>query len=214
MSWRGSWKAGLVSGAVFAVVASGCGGSHPLASGKPVHRAPTSTTTPSTTPPTHAVHVRLMSGQLLTANLPASPLGTSKSIASGVDLKVWEAQRSAGAVTVIFSLDEVGSSVGVSDETDLEEGLTTNEPGNTSFPDGTDNVSIFDPANLTDYETFCQVAGNGNLSNCLDSADDVFLNATGDSEYFAAVVAAPPASVQTATFVSGVGSVPDIPISG
>jgi hypothetical protein len=163
-----------------------------------------------------------MSGQVMTANLPVSPLGTTKSIATGVSLQVWEAQRSAGAVTIVFSLNDVnGGNISTNGEgdndtddvTNLEEALSSN-PNADLESDGTSNVSIFDPANVTDYETFCKVAHNGELSDCLDSADVVELQHNGATQYFAAVVAEPPMSDKRGTVVTGVGSVPDVPISG
>jgi hypothetical protein len=163
-----------------------------------------------------------MSGQVLSTILPAQPLGTTKSITDGVSLQVWEAQRSAGAVTVVFSLDDVsGGNISTNGEgnnntnyeVDLEEALSSNPIG-AGQTDGASNVSIFDSANLTDYETFCRVASNGVVSDCLDSSDVVDLQQNGASQFFAVVVAAPPASDTSGTVVTGVGSVPDVPISG
>jgi hypothetical protein len=163
-----------------------------------------------------------MSGEQLTANLPATPLGTSKTIASGVKVEIWAAHRSAGAVTIVFALDDAsGGNISTDgdgnndtdDESNLEEALSSN-PANHYGNDGVSNVGLFDTNNLTEYKTFCKVARDGTVSDCLDSADVVELQHNGARQYFAVVVAAPPASVRTATVVTGVGSVPDVPISG
>jgi hypothetical protein len=165
------------------------------------------------------VTLTLMSGRRVAFKLPAAPLGTTKSITDGVNLEVWAAQRSAGGVTVVYALDDVsGGDISTDGSGDvpvvtvLSDALASDN-GNYA-DDGASNVGLFDATNLTEYQTFCQVASDGTLSDCLDSADDVSLEKDGARQYFAAVVAAPPASATSATVVTGVGSVPDVPISG
>jgi hypothetical protein len=135
------------------------------------------------------VRIALMSGRRMTFTLPAMPLGTTKSITTGVNLEIWAAQRSAGAVTVVFALDDVSAgdlSENTEDLNDLTDALSPDNDSN--YPaGGEENVGLFDPANLTEYQTFCQVGSDGNLFACPDSDDIVELQQNGARQYFADV---------------------------
>lgn len=168
------------------------------------------------------VNLPLSGGGRARAQLPRQPLATTATIAPEVNLEVWQVARSGPTVTVVFALHDTdttpGGSLDVSDEVNLQEALDLNASNpNASTAERVNNVAnnvgLLDTSALKDYETFCNVTTGGTLTNCLASVDNVNLG-SGGRQFMAAVVAAPPASTKTATLVTGVGSIPDVPISG
>ncbi|MCU4184346.1 hypothetical protein K6U06_08235 [Acidiferrimicrobium sp. IK] len=198
--------------AAMALTACGGGGGHPKAGRQ---QTPTTTGTAAG----RQVSLALMDGETVQASLPDRPLGTTGTIASGVNLEAWQAQRSGSAVTVVFALNNTTDhAVSVSDETSLGDGLDLNSanpnaPISARVNNVVDNVGLLDTSSLKNYETFCNTSASGTLTDCLGSADNVSLSA-GGRQFFAAVVAAPPSSTKSATLVTGDGSIPNVPISG
>ncbi|MDQ2729535.1 MAG: hypothetical protein M3Y91_17110, partial [Actinomycetota bacterium] len=132
----------------------------------------------------------------------------------GVDLEVYELQReSPQAVLVVFALHVVGSSsIGIGDQTSTQEELDANLGTVGGGPGAVSGVSIVDLTGLKQYLPY--MSDPTVDSTCLCSQNQFNSADSGDVDYFAAVVAAPPAGVTTVSFQTGLGTIGNLPLSG
>lgn len=205
------WR--LVTAVCVAMTTTACsGGSH-------AKQGTHSTSTTTVARSGRQVTLALAAGGTVRAALPAQPIATTRSIANGVDLEVWQVQRSRPAVTVVLSLHNTSAqNVSGPDESRLESALDLNNGKAGDDNPVVNNVGLLDTSALKNYGTFCNTNVSGVLTNCLGSADNFYTSALkftpGYNLFIATVVAAPPAPTKTVTLVTGVGSVPNVPISG
>jgi len=143
------------------------------------------------------------------ASLPGQPLGTSGSAISGLDLEVWLLQRSGShAMLVVFALHNPGSERVPTGITAAALSANHNSAGSTNTVSG---VSAVDGSGLKQYLPFMVRPGDDQTCVC----SDIQLNdyGPGERDYYAALLAAPPSDVRTLTVVTGLGSVPNVPLS-
>lgn len=142
------------------------------------------------------------------ADLPDKPLGVVHTSISGLDLELWSLQRENKVVNVVVALHNTGSSalssyLQVTQSLDEEGSQATNQ---------LNNLGLLDTGALKEYKVFAKVSDIGDVKDCLCSITDITSLKAGARSFYAAVVAAPPA--QKVTFVSGVGSISNVSISG
>jgi hypothetical protein len=148
----------------------------------------------------------------VSAEVPGTPIGSTPTSVPGVTLQLYVARRvGPQAVLVVFGLATTKPVVsGGEEDYDLSEGLSANPvEANISVSE----VSLFDPAGLNEYETYMV---NPDIdATCLCSAFDRGPGLPDDTvTYYAALVAAPPADVTSVSFVTGVGTISDVPLGG
>lgn len=154
------------------------------------------------------------------AEIPDQPIGSVPSNIAGITLQLYLAKRQdPGAVLVVFALQISPPGVTTLDGSDLGvvEALSANydtAPEN-RLQASVSEVGLLDPAGLKEYETF--MADPSRDGTCLCSLIDPGLNngtINPGTYYFAAFVAAPPPSVTSVSFVSGLGSIGNAKVSG
>lgn len=146
------------------------------------------------------------SGPSVSAILPSKPLASTPTDVTGVTLQLYLAQRvQPNVVEVVFSV--TGASSG-DDQNEVQADLSTNATDNVL---ATSNVALLDPVGLKEYQPF--MADPTNDSTCLCSDTDLWLGNSPAPVYFAALLAAPPPSVQTVSFESGLGSIPNVTLT-
>lgn len=142
----------------------------------------------------------------VSAILPSKPLASTPTDVTGVTLQLYLAQRvQPNVVEVVFSV--TGASSG-DDQNEVQADLSTNATDNVL---ATSNVALLDPVGLKEYQPF--MADPTNDATCLCSDTDLWLGSSPAPVYFAALLAAPPPSVQTVSFESGLGSIPNVTLT-
>jgi len=190
---------------------AGCGGAHKAVS----HKA--AAAKPGSTGPTRAMKFQLADASTgpVNAEVPSQPIGSTPTSIPGITLQLYLAKRqNPGAVLVVFALevDATGvTSLGVSPGP-IRGGLSaTADESNTDA--SVSGVALLDPAGLKKYETF--MADPRNDISCLCSlVEPGFSNINPGTRYFAALVAAPPPSVTSVSFVTGLGTIGNVTLSG
>lgn len=151
----------------------------------------------------------------VTTQVPAKPLATTRTFVPGVTLQLYVAQRvGRDAVLVVFALDVPGEGINVDTETQMDEALSSagsDTTGERNPWDSVSGVSLFDPAGLKQYQTY--MADPANDDTCLCTIGLSGYNFLPGSNYFAALLAAPPGSVKSVSFVTGLGTVGDVTLS-
>lgn len=177
------------------------------------------TSTPTTSPRGRArtMHFRLAdasSGPVVTS-VPPRPLAATPSSVPGVVLQLYVAQRvGTRAVLLVFALDVHGSeahdSFGVFT---YAMGLSVNSGsvGESCGSCAVSAVSLLDPVGLKEYQPF--MSNPANDQTCLCSAIGPAHLKSGEL-YFAALVAAPPSSVHSVTFLTKMGSIGNVHLGG
>ncbi len=116
---------------------------------------------------------------------------------------------------MVFAL-EFGASASTSGSTAhaMTQGLSANA-SNTVSNGANATVSggsLFDPTGLKEYQTF--MSNPAIEQTCLCSQIEPGVpSSTGTTSYFAALVSAPPASVTSVSFVTGLGTIAGVPLS-
>lgn len=147
----------------------------------------------------------------VSAILPSKPLASTPTDVNGVTLQLYLAQRvQPNVVEVVFSVTGASSS---DDQNEVQEYLSTNESNIVDSRGvlATSNVALLDPVGLKEYQPF--MADPTNDATCLCSDTDLWLGNSPAPVYFAALLAAPPPSVQTVSFESGLGSIPNVTLT-
>ena len=200
-------RIGALAVLITAGLLAGCSGSHPGAA----HPA---------AGPGHQMRFRLADAATgpVTTRVPSQPIGSTPTSVAGLTLNLYVVQRSGPqAVLLVFGLVSsrpVGDEASQTDN-DIWEGLSANYyngVGNSESP-SVSGVSLLDSANLKQYLTYN--AHPDVDADCLCSALSRNISfRPGAVEYFAALVAAPPAGASSLSFVSGLGSIGDVQLSG
>ena len=152
------------------------------------------------------------SGGPVTTKVPATPIASTPSSLGGMTLQLYVAQRAdPGAALVVFAL-QLRSARNYYWQT-VSSALSAN--GSQEGSATVSGVSLLDTAGLKEYETF--MAKPSDDATCLCSSvgeSGVTNNPSSGVYYFAALVAAPPASVTSVSFVTGMGSIANVSLSG
>jgi hypothetical protein len=190
---------------------AGCGGGggHKAATAKRPARTPAGSS--------HLMQFKLADDSTgpVTAQVPRQPIGTTPASINGVTLELYLAKRvQPGAVLVVFAL-KFGPSASTSGST--ADAMTEGLSADSGSPSSIDNpsvsgVSLFDPTGLKEYQTFMSNPAVDLTCLCSQIQPGVPYSAPSTS-YFAALVAAPPASVTSVSFVTGLGTIADVPLS-
>lgn len=152
----------------------------------------------------------------VTSLVPAKPLGTTPTFVPGLTLQLFVVKRvSRSAVLVVFALG-VPAGIPVGTETQVDEALsdggnTISAPDRSNAWDAVSGVSLFDPLGLKQYQTY--MADPANDDTCLCSIGLSGYNFMPGNNYFAALLAAPPAKVKSVSFVTGLGTIGDVTLS-
>lgn len=199
---------------VIVLVVAACSGSHQAAA-RPTQQGPAT----SSQGRLAARTMRFVLGdkQLgpVTAQVPATPLGTTPTTVPGVTLELYLAERvSRNAVLVVFALNVPSGGISVGLETQMNQalsGLGNDINGDRNAWDAVSGVSLFDPVGLKQYQTY--MADPTDDDTCLCTTALTGYNFQPGSNYFAALVAAPPANVKSVSFVTGLGTIGDVTLS-
>lgn len=148
----------------------------------------------------------------VSAVVPAKPVGTTPTTIPGVTLGVYLAKRlNTNAVLAVFAVQIPAALAGSATlESSLAQGMDANY-GRTSNVLAVSGVSLFDPAALKEYLPFMANPSDDATCLCSNLASASFIHA--GTVYLAALVAAPPAGVSSASFVTGVGTIPNVPLT-
>lgn len=143
-----------------------------------------------------------------TSVVPDQPTATTPTSVSGVTLQMYLAKRIApNAVLVVFALV---APTGIS-----QEGIYASLSANGGGVDATvSGVALLDPTGLKEYLPYMGDPSNDRTCVCSNLFNSSAGLTSGNTPtYFAAVLAAPPESVQTVSFVTGLGTIPNVTLS-
>lgn len=149
----------------------------------------------------------------VSVEVPSQPIGTTPTSVPGATLALYVAKRTgANAVLLVFAVNITPSTADNGDLTgNVQSGLDAN--ANSGDFTAASGVSLFDPTGLKQYLTY--MSNPQDNKTCLCTAlNGVFNNGGPGTRYMAALVAAPPASVTSASFVTPLGTIANVPISG
>lgn len=150
--------------------------------------------------------------------MPTQPTASTPTTIPGVTLQVYVAERAEPrAVLVVFALqvDASGASTVNANGLALFQGLSANYLNGTSnsITPSVSGVAMFDPSGLKLYETY--MADPSTDSSCLCSRiDNTYAGNKPGTYYFAALVAARRATVTSISFVTGLGTIPNVALGG
>lgn len=156
----------------------------------------------------------------VSAEVPSQPIGSAPTSIPGMTLDLYLVKRARpGAVLVVFglTLNTTAATAIHGNPSQVVQGLSQNYLSGTAnaIAPAVSGVALLDPAGLKEYETFM---GNPNYdSTCLCSQIDpglAGLSTSPGTYYYAAMVAAPPAGVTSVSFVTGLGTIASVPLSG
>jgi hypothetical protein len=149
---------------------------------------------------------------MVSAALPDKPLGTSGSAISGLDLEVWSLTRSGDkAMLLVFAMHNPGTSPVKTGTATARLSAAKNSVEKNTGTNTVSGVSAVDGSALKQYLAYMVNPADDNT--CLCSAVR-FSDFTPDQrEYFATLLASPPAGVKSVTVVTGLGSVANVPLA-
>lgn len=211
MKARRGWTAGLAAAGLVGSVFAGWSGSAGAAT--PHHQRPAPSTRPARSGAARQMTFRLAASSAgpLTASVPRRPLATTPTSITGTTLQLYEAKRiSGGAVLVVFALVAPANA----DRANVIGALSVNGGGSQASVSG---VALLDTTGLKEYLPYMGDPTKDGTCVCSDSIDsDIGMGSQSTrvvTTYYAAVLSAPPASVDTVSFVTGVGTIPDVTLS-
>jgi hypothetical protein len=143
--------------------------------------------------------------------VPNQPVGSTPSTIRGVTLQLYVAKRiTANAILAVFALNIQSSVENASLPGTLIRPLDANWGSNNSNVQSVSAVSLFDPTGLKEYLPY--MANPKDDATCMCSN---IASAFGDAgvSYMAALLAAPPSSVTSVSFVTGLGTIANVPLS-
>ena len=147
----------------------------------------------------------------VTTEVPAQPIGSTPSTMPGVTLQLYVLRRvSANAVLAVFALNIQGSVVNAALSGTLVEPLDANWGSNNNV-ESVSAVSLFDPAGLKEYLPFMANPRDDTTCLCSNIAAGGVFNSAG-TFYMAALLAAPPSTVTSLSFVTGLGTIANVPL--
>lgn len=163
------------------------------------------------------MHFRLAntSAGRVTAEIPTQPIDSMPSSIAGVTLKLYLVKRQHDAVLVVFALQVDPSAASIGLESSIDQALSYNASSTFAANpiETVSNVGLVDPVGLKEYLPF--MSDPKKDTTCLCSTlsggpyDEEHRTVTN---YLAAIVAAPPPSVKSVAFVSGMGSFANVPL--
>jgi hypothetical protein len=186
---------------------AGCTGGSPDAA-TPTGSGGSGATT--STGPTTSRSFELVGFSPLTVDVPDEPLATAGASLAGSQLEVYLAEREGQAVTVVFGLRQIRET--------SEPSSISSTLGEATFDNTVGGVSLLDQAALKQYLVLrplgaAEASTGGQPGPCACSGTlgvDLELN---EVVYFAASIAAPPASTTKVSFVTPVGTVPGLTLT-
>jgi len=211
-------KSSLLAALMSTALLAGCGGGH-----KAVSRR-TDAAKPGSTSPTRAMKFQLAADSTgpVNAEVPSQPIGSTPTSINGIALQLYLAKRqSTGAVLVVFALQMDASARSHLNSESVPLGLSANaDPkfGGTLTKASVSGVALLDPAGLKKYETY--MSNSSDDATCLCSlvgpgtSGSGVAGASATTSYYAALVAAPPPSVTSVSFVTGLGTIGNVTLSG
>ncbi len=147
---------------------------------------------------------------MVSASLPGQPLGVSGSSISGLDLEVWSLARSGDkAMLVVIALHNLGSSP-VKTGTETGNLSASRDPAK-EVAKTVSGISAVDGSGLKQYLPYMVNPADDNTCLCSTFSTSDFT--PDERNYYAALLAAPPAGVKSMTVVTGLGSVANVPLS-
>jgi hypothetical protein len=153
--------------------------------------------------------------QPVTTTVPTQPIGVVSTSYPGVQLRLYALRRLGpeAALAVYGLYVEPGTGIGVGTQVSIEEAMSVGglPPGGAQA--ALSNVSLVDPVGLKQYLTYQTRPGNPNTCVC-SLFPSVSTLDSGTTSYFAAVTSAPPASVTSVSFVTGLGTIGNVSLSG
>lgn len=157
------------------------------------------------------MHFRLASTSAgrVTVEIPTQPIDSMPSSIAGVTLKLYLVKRQHDAVLVVFALQVDPSAASIGLESSIDQALSYN--ASSTF--AANPIGLVDPVGLKEYLPF--MGDPKKDTTCLCSTlsggpyDEEHRTVTN---YLAAIVAAPPPSVKSVAFVSGMGSFANVPL--
>lgn len=190
----------LLSVVAMCAALAGCGGSHKQAHARN---------------PTQRMSFQLAADtQPIAANVPSQPIGTTPTSFAGLQLRLYVLHRlGPQAALVIYGFYTApGTTIGVGDETEIQQAMSAtglSNSGETALSD----VSLVDPVGLKQYLVY--QAQPTNPATCVCSLfPNVSIFQPGTTTYFAAVTSAPPPGVSSVSFVTGLGTIGNVSMSG
>ena len=161
------------------------------------------------------------------AEIPSQPIASVPSSVGGMTLQLYLAKRQPpGAVLVVFALqiDQAGATA-LNGQNTLQDALSSGVAGDlgsenqaisNNIHPSVSAVALLDPSGLKEYQTF--MSNPSDDSTCLCSALDPITGGTNTPaagiHYLAALVSGPPTNVKSVSFVTGLGTIGNVTISG
>lgn len=206
------WFAGAAATVLIGSLCAGFGGSAGAAT--PRHQRPAPSTRPARSGAARQMTFRLAASTAgpVTASVPRHPVATTPTTITGTTLQLYEAKRLSGdAVLVVFALVAPANA----DRASVIGALSANGGGSSASVSG---VALLDTTGLKEYLPYMGNPSEDGTCVCSNSIDsDIGMGSNQSTEpvttYYAAVLSAPPASVNTVSFVTGLGTIPDVTLS-
>ena len=204
------WCLAVVAWALSALMVAGCSGGHKTSGAQPTvpSSSPGSGLSPS---PGRSMTFQLADAAAgsVTSVVPDQPLATTPTTVSGVTLQFYVARRlDPNAVLVVFAVVAPNGT----DRANVVLALSATGGGTQASVSG---VSILDPVGLKQYLPYMANPNQDGTCVCSDTFDSDIGQTSGPTPvYLAAVLAAPPPTVSEVSFVTGLGTIPNVTLIG
>jgi hypothetical protein len=107
----------------------------------------------------------------------------------------------------------VSTQIGVGSQTTVDQDMSFGGLPGGDTQSAMSNVSLVDPVGLKQYLTYTAQPSAPNMCVC-SLAPDISAYNRGALSYYAAVTSAPPPSVTSVSFVTGIGTIGNVSLSG